>query len=513
MLSTTKRVLKARISRLQKRVQPRQKALTFTEYVKQAWLHCEPFELEWSWHFERICIELHHIAYKRKDGIGDELTICVPPSSGKSMLISVLWPTWVWTWWPESRWISCTYEKDLAVDLAAKARNLMLSEWYQERWPLKFTKTSDKYYVNQFGGFRRSVGTMGAITGTHAHFHIGDDLVKEQESRIGTPQSISRVMNEANSFWLGTMGSRNIDHGATARVLVGQMLHLKDPANRTIKEHHYRSIILPAQFDPQRADPLDERKVKGELLSSRFSLKYLEKMRIQLGLVGFAAQFEQNPIPDGGRVLQLDYLSQRYTVLPSAIQQTIQSKRIGQGQQWLTAWDMTFKGKTTSDYVVGQCWVLYQTRLYLIDQCRMQAGFMSTKEMMKNFLARYPWVNSHIMEDGANADAIEDSNTDILGLELRPHGGGCLARTQAVEGIWSAHNVWLPADKDWMFEEDGFIEEHINFTGNPSEHDDQVSASSLAILELVGNVDGLSAFVNAMLAFRDGSVMGSSLYS
>jgi hypothetical protein len=63
----------------------------FKEFVKQAWPLVCPEELEWNWHLDVFCEELERIAYERKQDISNELAICVPPASTKSLIVSVLW--------------------------------------------------------------------------------------------------------------------------------------------------------------------------------------------------------------------------------------------------------------------------------------------------------------------------------------------------------------------------------------------------------------------------------------
>jgi predicted phage terminase large subunit-like protein len=156
--------------------------------------------------------------------------------------------------------------------------------------------------------------------------------------------------------------------------------------------------------------------------------------------------------------------------------------------QLIQSWDLAFKGKPTSDFVVGQVWCQYEGRLYIVDQVREQIGYRGTKQLIVDLAARYPWIGEHIIEDAANAAAIDDDlQGSIPGLRLVPHGGGVLARTQQVEGLWAAGSVILPESAPWLGGSEGFVAEHLAFDGLGLRHDDQVSASSLALLHLHGS--------------------------
>ena len=64
------------------------------------------------------------------------LIVNLPPRSGKSLLTSVLWPAWVWTKQPSTRWLCASYSASLAVKFSIDRRTVITSQWYQERWPI-----------------------------------------------------------------------------------------------------------------------------------------------------------------------------------------------------------------------------------------------------------------------------------------------------------------------------------------------------------------------------------------
>lgn len=459
----------------------------FRSFVKLAWPLVCPEPLVWNWHIEEIVQVLQEIAQDRFKGLTRELTICIPPASSKSLLVSTLWQPWVWTWWPESKWITSTFEQELASDLSQASLELVQSSWYQSIWPLKIVKDATRNWVNEKGGWRRAVGTGGTIIGKHAHFHVGDDLIKEQDSRLGTPSAISRVMEKANGFWFKTMVTRKVGQ-AIARVLVGQMLHIDDPPNKAIKRG-YESIIFPMEYDEATADPRDHRSSEGELLcEARCDYEGVRALEVDLGPAGASAQLQQKPIPPGGRLIKPDYLANRYARLPGRLLGWLEgSRNTLQGAVCRIYGDTTFKGKVTSDFTVFQCWVKYEGEYWLIDQVRGQWGFLVAKQQLRDFQRAHPRALTTKLEDAANANPmVEDLIREIPGLQLAPMGGGCLARQQQVEGIWSSGMVRLPLDVPWMGGSDGFLAEHLDYDGLGTRHDDTVSASGLALLDLSG---------------------------
>jgi len=456
----------------------------FYGFVQLAWWHADGSVYQDAPHIRAIAGELEAAIRARHEGKGCDLGVALPPGASKSMLLSVLLQPWAWIWWPESTWITAAYDDPLAHRLSSKSRTLVEGDWYQERWPLGIKTSQGRFWENAKGGKRIAVGIGSRITGEHGHVVLLDDPVKEQLTRLGTPAQISAAVAKAVDFWFGTLSTRVVDYVA-ARILIHQRLHVDDPIGVAQRDHGYRVITYPARFDPDRADDLDHRKVKGEILCERMTEEALFDLEIRLGPRAAAAQLDQNPVPLGGQLLKDEYLSHRYGVLPSDIQRTIESGVAGPGQRWITAWDLTFKGKPTSDFVVGQVWVAYEAGFYVIDQIRRQMGYMDTKQAMRDLAASYPWITAHVVEDAANAAAIDDDlGNEIPGIVMQSAASGCLARTQKSEGLWASGAVKIPEDAAWVGGSEGFVAEHLGFDGLGTRHDDQVSASSLALVHL-----------------------------
>lgn len=472
----------------------------FRVFVQRAWPHYESAEFIPSPHIDVIADLLESVARNCYEGVKREVVINIPPRMSKSSLAQ-LWMAWVWTWWPASRWISVTYESGLSIDLSRKTMVLVQSTWYQSRWPTVLTKDAASHWQNMAGGWRLAIGTGGAVTGYHGDFHLIDDPVKEQLSRLGTPSMIASQLRKSSDFIHSTLATR-ITKPSAARVMIMQCLHRDDPGGEA-KARGWESLVLPAHYDSTRADPRDPRTVDGELLCpDRSDNDDLDALARELGPAAASAQLEQLPIPPGGALLREDYLSHRYRILPVELTRALTSGCPAPGQRWGIYGDMTFKGKTSSDFVVLQLWCAWAGRFWLVDQIRGQWGYLDSKRQLKDFCARHPVAGAAKLEDAANAPAlVDDIRSEIPGLQLAPVAGGCLARTQAVEGLWSSGAVMLPESAPWMGGGDGFVAEHLAFDGLGTRHDDQVACSSLALVDL-GLGKGAS-FIAAMTAISE----------
>lgn len=465
--------------------------LSFADFVRQAWSVVDPAEVIWSWHLDVICDSLEELVTRRLD-FGDDggLVIAAPPGASKSIPVSILLQPWGWTRWPWSRWITTSYDDSLARRFSRQSRDLVRSRWYQDRWPRALSREADSSWANRNGGTRIAVGIGSRITGDHGHVLITDDPLKEQLSRIGTPMQIAQAVGRSTDYVFRTLASRAID-GRAARIVVQQRLHRDDPAGVALRApHSWPGIVLPARYDPATAGHYDTRTEPGEYLSPRIDAEAILRAEYSMGPRGVRAQYEQDPQALGGAILAAEYLTHRWRHLPAELQQDLAAGRAGLGRNWITAWDLAFKGTASSDFVVGQLWCAWGGHFYLVDQVLGQWGFRESMAQLSLFTARHPVAARHIIEDAANAPALVDElASKVPGLLLAPVAGGCLARTQAIEGIWASGAVLLPASAHWVDAPDGFVSEHLLFTGDSTGRDDQVAASSLAVHHLRERAD------------------------
>lgn len=478
-------------------------------FVNLSWPHVDAAALRWGWHLEELCDALDDAAHRRHRGEAVDLAVAMPPGATKSRPASVLWQPWAWTWWPGSSWITASWDESLAYEFSALSLDLVRSPWYQARWPMRVTGGASRW-VNSYGGRRVAGGVHSRFTGDHGQFIIADDLLKEQLARQGSPGAIADAVSVASSFWFGTLGTRAIDH-IGCRVLVAQLLHRDDPVTVAIRDRGYERVVFPVTYEPAHPFPCarDRRLVAGELLHDRIDQARIDAIILDIGPTAAAAQLWQRPEPPGGQLLRAEYMQRRWKVLPPELRATMAGAPVGLGQSWLISADLASKGRRQSkrrsgpDHTVLQLWCMHMQDLYLVDQSRGQWGYREAKAQLGAFSLRYPWVAEILLEDAANAPALEDdlledgfSDADLevaLGgaprprgwapsVTLEPHGGGCLARVQAVEGMWHAGRVVLPLGERWVDEVHGFVDEHLRFSGVEGESDDQVATSSLAML-------------------------------
>lgn len=137
------------------------------EFMKQAWSIVEPgFNFLDNWHLGAICEHLMAVSRRQIDN----LLINVPPGTGKSLTVCVMWMVWEWVTRPQTRWMFSSYSEEYAIRDSLKCRRIIESEWYRARWGDVYKMTGDqnqkKKFENNQSGFRIASG-IGGSTGEH----------------------------------------------------------------------------------------------------------------------------------------------------------------------------------------------------------------------------------------------------------------------------------------------------------------------------------------------------------
>jgi hypothetical protein len=200
-------------------------------FVQAAWPILEPVtELQWNWHLDLICEYLTLIKEGRlKSFFGTEcegVIFNVPPRTMKSLLVTVLFPVWVWTADPARRWMFASYAETLSTQHSVFRRNVMESEWYQLRWGRTFSLARDQnlktHYENSARGQMFSTAMRAAATGLGGDILVFDDP-------LNPDQAVSEIERQAvNHQFDQTFRSRLNDPATGAKIIVMQRLHEED---------------------------------------------------------------------------------------------------------------------------------------------------------------------------------------------------------------------------------------------------------------------------------------------
>lgn len=410
-------------------------------FIREAWHLVVPDQpYVHNWHIDLICAHLEAITSGRMKALGLEnrLLCNVPPGTMKSLLVCVFWPMWEWgpVGRPGLQYIATSYRADYCTRDSNRCRNIVESDWFQARWPLKLVKSGDHYIENEHRGFRSAV-PFGSLTGGRADRLLIDDphSVDGAESEADRIRATMRFRESATS--------RLNDPITSAIVVIMQRLHQVDISGIILSlKMPYVHIMLPMRFDPARrcVTPFgrDERDSPGEpLFAERFPLSVLKRDEHAMGSHATASQHDQTPTPRGGALFK----RAAFKIVPAA----------PAGCRWVAGWDLAASEEKRSAFT---CRVLlgHQPRdrqYYLRHVVRDRVS--NPDQMIRNTATQDQLlVGDHeisIPQDPGAAGKIQ-ARTIVGGLAgfqafYSPESGDKYTRAQPVAAQVEAGNVFL----------------------------------------------------------------------
>lgn len=328
------------------------------EFVRQFWLIADPAcrEFKDNWHIGAVC-EFLEAAFRRDI---TRFAITIPPGTGKSTIVSVLWPAWIWTREAREKFLFASHDDRLVLRDAGKMLDVIRSTEYQEAFStFELGKTSAVgLFTNSEGGLRFSTTPRGKAVGWHSDIQVCDDPLKPEHKR--NKLELEKVIN----WWSGTMATRATNRDTFVRGLIMQRLAQNDLAGYVL-DQGYEHLCLPMYHVPNcqwdrghSLGKLDPRTEPGELLApNRYDREACDELETELKTPSnVEAQLQQNPTPDSGNYVEKEWLRHTWQTVPrNAI--------------FVQSWDFAFKSeKTSHSRVHGALWAAWDRFYALIDE-------------------------------------------------------------------------------------------------------------------------------------------------
>lgn len=441
--------------------------LPLSEYLPQAWPIIEPVNaLLPNWHIDCICEHLEAVE------LGQILRLCINvlPRSGKSSIVSTIWPTQAWTIRPWQRWIFGSYSKELSTHHSIARRRIMDSQWYQDRWGsvvrLQPDQNRKDVFENTARGAMYSTSVGGSVTGMGADIEVFDDFLnpKEAESKAEREKAI-REFDQSFS-------SRLNDKKTGRMVIVEQRTHVDDLTGHVLKQGGWKILILPAQAETKTMIefPISKRQVVREvgdiLQPDREGEKELAQAKMQMGSRAYSAQYQQNPSSDVGNMIKRHwwmFYSEDPTELAGHMDILIQT------------WDLAFKDAESSSWVEGIVMGRKGADIFIFDEVHEHLDFPATQKAVTRVSHKWPKTGHKLIEDKANGPAIIASLKRIIAglIPVQTHGSK-EARIAAATPPIESGNVYLPDPKRFSWVND-FIEECAHAPMEPNDRPDALA--------------------------------------
>jgi predicted phage terminase large subunit-like protein len=437
--------------------------MSLYEFYKQAWSIIEgrnPFFD--NWHIQAIAEHLE-ACYRREI---KNLIVNVPPRSGKTSLISIAFPAWVWINKPEEKFLYTSYAHSLSKEHSLKCKNLIESNWYQERWGhlFKIQKNTEAYFDNDKKGHRNSTSVEGTGTGKGGNIIVLDDINNVKDS-------MSKLILEKTNRYLDQVLSSRFDHpeeGVT--IEVQQRTGMLDATGHLISndtEKEQVMLVIPARYEhsakcktvilPMSKGKVweDPRTEEGEVLCpKRLPKKVLDRLEKKLGAYSFASQYQQRAAPLEGNIIKKAWFQWWKDSSPPEIEHVLQS------------WDTAISDKDTADFSACTTWGVFYDHNYisnviLLSMWKGRLAYPELRAMAQRLyfdyrdtgIIRNPEFKGRridvcLIEQKATGDPLirDLRNAGITAIPFNPtKQGDKEGRVQRISHLIEGGLVWLPA--------------------------------------------------------------------
>lgn len=426
------------------------------EFLKQCWPIIEgKTEFVDEWYLEEIAKSLED-CYHRKI---KNLLINLPPRKGKTNLISIAFPVWVWTQNPEERFICASYTNKLALKIADKSRLLIESAWFKANWghivKLRKNQNCKSYFANNRTGYRMSTSAGSFITGDGADMIIIDDP--------NAPSGESEVVTEAvNEWWSSRMYNRVDDERTAIRIVVQQRSQSENDVSGNILaddvDNEWVKYILPMEYEVrQESNFNDRRTVEGELLSCRDTPAIVKRLKRKMGSGGYAAQYQQRPAPAEGGLIKKKWFRVYNQVELPKIEYVLQS------------WDTALTANKDSAYSACTTWGVFldqydNENVILLSCWRGKLEYPELRDRVKRLAIDYRDVNDYnlpvsqkykpdkiVVEAKASGDPlIQDlRRAGVYAQPFIPNKfGDKIQRVRLISSLIESGIVWVPCQSN-----------------------------------------------------------------
>lgn len=422
------------------------------------------------------------------------LMFFLPPRVGKTEHVGRRFPASTLGRNPRTKIIATSYSDSLASAANRDVQRIIDTDDYRLIFP-GTTLSGENVRTNVTGswlrnnnifevvgstGFYRSAGIGSGITGMGFDFGLIDDPIKNWQ------EALSPTVRQKHWDWYTSTFYTRREKGAGICLIMTRW-HEDDLAGRILD--HVRQtgeswVVVSFPMLKEDADvksgyedfehpllaSLDPRKPGEALWPEKYNEKECDNIRQSVGSRVWAGLYQQRPAPEKGALVKRDWFK-FYRELPA---------EVNLRGEWIQSWDLSFKGGSDTDFVVGQVWAKVGAQKYLIDQVRARMAFNETITAIRTMSAKWPKAHLKLIEDKANGPAVINSlENEIPGIVGVKVSDSKIARLNAAAPDFEAGNVLVPSPEQapWIHD---WMEEMIAFP--QSAHDDQVDAATQALL-------------------------------
>lgn len=355
----------------------------FYAFVKKAFNETHGSEhFHDSFAIELICDRLE----KCMRGEIRKLIINIPPRNLKSFITSVCLPAYLLGKDPQKEIVCVSYSSDLANKLSRDTKSIMEMPFYKDIFATRIGRknTEDMFETTKHGS-RAATTVQGALTGLGGNYLVLDD-----------PCSAADVLSDVkrknlNDWFQNTFLSRLNDKKEGVMIVIMQRLHEEDLTAILEKQGGWEVLSLPAIAEKDESFVLSDGRIvgrkAGEVLNPEHEpLEILLDLKKAMSEYNFSAQYQQNPIPLKGNIINFDDFKY-FEKLPT-----------GDNRIVVQSWDCAHKTGENNDFSVCVTGAIISNIIYILDISRYRLEFPDLLDEIKDMQC-IAHANEVVIED------------------------------------------------------------------------------------------------------------------
>lgn len=371
-----------------------------------------------NWHHRYLCHKLDQFA----NGIIKKLMVFMPPQHGKSELVSRRLPAFMLGRNPKLRIVGASYADALSSSFNRDVQRIIDNGLFNDIFPDVYLnrsnvrtssqgnwlRNSDIFEIVEHGGFYKSVGVGGSLTGTPADITIIDDPIKDAMEAY----SIT-VRSNIWDWYLNVLETRL--HNKSQQLLTVTRWHEDDlpgkiiaadkdrlfilairagliepTANKDKYQYGHLCKLLPEDTEKwevislpaikeDNSNPDDPRMIGDALWPEMHSLAKLLNTRAKSERV-FVSLYQQRPAPDEGTIVKKSWFKYfKKSDLPEGVIKDFYSD--------------TAYGKEKSTNSATMNYTLYEDKLYIWDIWACNLEYPAFKKDYINYVLDHGYTH------------------------------------------------------------------------------------------------------------------------
>lgn len=441
---------KSTIAELQKKLAEEEYKLceqSLMYFVKKAWQYIDTQPFIDSWHISAIVDHLQ-AQYEGEQQL-KKLCINIQPRLGKSKIVSVLYPCWMWLRNPQEEVFTASHSMDLIYQFTMNARDLIQHSWFKDYWcdSKKLFQLSDhqntkRQFNNTVGGKRIGTSVGSKVLGKGGTAFILDDLNSREEALSNT------ALQKVNDFYLGTLKNRTNIANPIWLNIQQRIAHLDFSGWIKENENDWYFLIIPTEYTKHfdmKPNPIgweDPRTTEGELICpARFPEEYYYSIKKEPLI--YSSMYMQNPVTLGGNVIKENWIKFYDSEIESNFFDEI-----------IISIDLAIENTEEADYSVFAVIGKKDNNLYLIDLVRDKLEFADQVNALLSLVKNYVGATV-LVEMKANGNALYDTLKRLVPRVIASTPSNQMSKLQRIYATvpsYIAGNIYMPSVKlkYWM---------------------------------------------------------------